>query len=150
MKGRLKTPKAAQNFILAGNATITLRSKKTGVRFTYKINRSQKEGDDRHFVKVLSGPDNNADYVFMGTIFESDRYRHDKQERNIRRDAPSAKAFAFFYDQLSGLSFNEALEVWHEGRCCRCGRKLTVPSSVESGLGPECAGKVGFAAEEAF
>lgn len=33
------------------------------------------------------------------------------------------------------------LQVWHEGRCGRCGRKLTVPSSIETGLGPECAGK---------
>jgi hypothetical protein len=30
------------------------------------------------------------------------------------------------------------LEVWHEGRCGRCGRALTVPESVERGIGPEC------------
>lgn len=29
------------------------------------------------------------------------------------------------------------------GRCWRCGRMLTVPSSIESGIGPECATKVG-------
>ena len=32
-----------------------------------------------------------------------------------------------------------ALEVWHEGRCGRCGRKLTTPQSVETGFGPVCA-----------
>src|SRR5262249_13335004 len=26
----------------------------------------------------------------------------------------------------------------HEGRCGRCGRRLTVPESIESGYGPEC------------
>ena len=37
----------------------------------------------------------------------------------------------------------KTVEVWHEGICGRCGRKLTVPESVERGLGPECAGLVG-------
>jgi hypothetical protein len=27
----------------------------------------------------------------------------------------------------------------HEGKCGRCGRLLTVPSSIESGIGPECS-----------
>ena len=27
-----------------------------------------------------------------------------------------------------------------KGKCGRCGRKLTVPSSIESGLGPHCKG----------
>ena len=31
------------------------------------------------------------------------------------------------------------LEVWHEGRCGRCNRALTVPESIASGIGPECA-----------
>ena len=26
-------------------------------------------------------------------------------------------------------------------RCCRCGRKLTVPASIHNGMGPECASK---------
>lgn len=28
------------------------------------------------------------------------------------------------------------------GSCCRCGRRLDVPESVEAGIGPVCAGKV--------
>ena len=30
-------------------------------------------------------------------------------------------------------------EMLHEGRCGRCARRLTVPASVASGIGPECA-----------
>jgi hypothetical protein len=30
------------------------------------------------------------------------------------------------------------MELWHEGRCGKCGRALTVPESIESGLGPVC------------
>ena len=35
----------------------------------------------------------------------------------------------------------EHLEIFHEGRCCACGRKLTTPESILSGIGPECAKK---------
>lgn len=34
------------------------------------------------------------------------------------------------------------IEVWHEGRCGACGRRLTVPESIANGLGPVCAGHV--------
>jgi hypothetical protein len=30
-------------------------------------------------------------------------------------------------------------EVWHEGKCGKCGRALTVPSSILTGIGPECS-----------
>jgi hypothetical protein len=40
----------------------------------------------------------------------------------------------------------KGLKVHHEGRCCRCGRKLTVPESIETGLGPECASRLEAAA----
>lgn len=29
------------------------------------------------------------------------------------------------------------------GRCRRCGRALSDPASLEAGVGPECAGKLG-------
>src|SRR5271157_2617898 len=32
----------------------------------------------------------------------------------------------------------------HEGRCCRCGRELTVPASIHAGMGPDCAEKYGW------
>jgi hypothetical protein len=35
------------------------------------------------------------------------------------------------------------LEIWHEGRCGRCGRKLTVPESIHNGYGPECIHLIG-------
>lgn len=41
-----------------------------------------------------------------------------------------------------GKALPEGYEIYHMGRCCRCGKALTVPSSIESGLGPVCQGKV--------
>ena len=52
--------------------------------------------------------------------------------------APSAVAFGWVWERRQRL---DALpcEVWHEGRCGKCGRVLTVPESLILGLGPECA-----------
>jgi hypothetical protein len=149
--GRLATEKAL-GFILAGNATFTLVSSKTGKRFTFKVQEAdgpdylQKKAlgaDSVHFVKVLNGPDNEADYGFLGTIFAGRLYRHGRKSR-IAESAPSATAFTWTFAHLLAGDL-AGVEIYHEGRCGRCGRKLTVPESVTSGYGPECAGKLGVA-----
>ena len=126
-------------FLLGGRAVLTLVSRRTGVRFTFRV-VAAKEGDARHFVSVLTGPENTRDYSFLGTIFEGRRYAHGRKSE-IGQDAPSAKAFAWFAERvLAGRSVDGA-EVWHEGRCGRCARPLTDPESIASGLGPICGGR---------
>jgi hypothetical protein len=127
----------ARAFALGGNAVFTVVSRKTGTRFTFKVR--QPDASAPHFVSVLNGPDNDGDYAYLGTIFADGTYRHGKKSY-IGADAPSARAFAWFWSVL-GTEREAMAEVWHEGRCCRCGRRLTVPSSIEAGIGPECAGK---------
>ena len=42
------------------------------------------------------------------------------------------KAFSWAWSHLVGEVLpNEQLEIWHEGRCARCNRKLTVPEDLE-------------------
>jgi len=130
------TPEQAQTFILAGKATVTLVSVSTGVRFTFKV--TQPRDDAPHFVKVLTGSDNTSDYGFLGTVFDRETYRHGRRSR-IGQDAPSARAWAWFWGRLTGGQDLSALEIWHEGKCGRCGRKLTVPESIATGIGPVCA-----------
>lgn len=140
---KLEGPAIAR-FVLAGDARFTIVSPKTGSRFTFRVQRSKDEGDDRCFVKVLTGPDNGGDYAYLGTIFAAavsvGSYVHGSRSR-ISREAPSAQAFAWFWRKLAFGA--PACEVWHLGRCGRCGRDLTVPESIASGLGPECAKRGG-------
>ena len=59
---------APLQFILAGNALFTVENTATGNRFTFKV---RKPDDDKpHFVSVLTGPDNEHDYAFLGTVFD--------------------------------------------------------------------------------
>jgi len=132
-------------FMLGGNARVTFRSKKTGDRFTYRIAVCDGK-PDLFFVAVLTGPDNTSSFQYLGTIrrgFAGDRYAHGVKSR-IGADAPSARGFAWVWAQLQGGGIPSAVEIWHEGRCGRCARPLTVPESIRTGFGSECAGKLGF------
>jgi hypothetical protein len=130
----------AAAFILAGNARFTVVSNQTGKRFTFHV-RQPKAGDP-HFVRVLTGPDNESSYTFVGTYFSDGTYRHGARS-TISADAPSAKAAAWLMNMLRNPARLAAqATIYHSGRCGRCGRTLTVPSSILSGIGPECAGKL--------
>lgn len=130
---------ATPEWVRAGNAVFTVVSNATGTRFTFRVR--QPKPDAPHFVGVLTGPDNESSYTFLGTLFADGTYRHGRKS-SIGADAPSAKAATWFFNNLGNAAAMAKCKVYHEGRCCRCGRKLTVPSSVESGIGPECAGRM--------
>jgi hypothetical protein len=142
MAGQL-APEYRKNYILGGNATVTLVSKRTGDRFTYRVRRAppragQSEDQLPYFVSVLTGPDNQRDYQFIGTIFPDETYRYSYKSQ-LSNEAPSVKAWDWTWHNLN----TDRVEVWHEGRCSMCGRALTDPASIERGLGPRCAEKVG-------
>lgn len=133
-------------FMLAGNATFTLRNNLTGNHFTYRIKKGKQSrissGEPPHFVQLLSGPDNTSDYQFMGTIFDSETYRQGKKSR-IGSNAPSNMAFSWLWDAMTKCkTIPEHIDVMHAGKCGRCARKLTDPVSIETGFGPHCRGEI--------
>lgn len=132
-------------FALAGNATFTVRSVKTGTRFTYKVSKcADAESPDLYFVSLLTGEDNENDFQYLGVI-RFGIFSRTKKSR-IGEDAPSARGFAYVWPFIvkDRVDPKHSFEVFHEGRCGRCGRKLTVPESIESGFGPECSTLVGI------
>lgn len=142
MRGQLYSMEQIKNFTLAGNATITVRSNATGTRFTYKIQSPRERQKDRPqiwFVRLMNGSDNENSFKYLGNIRANGSFDHGRNSR-IKSTAPSARAFNWFWNmiQTNRNDLFDKAAVWHEGRCGRCGRKLTVPESVESGFGPEC------------
>lgn len=145
--GRLATTAEIRRFVLAGNATITVRSLATGQRFTYRVREpAERRGNRIWFVSLLYGPDNEASYVYIGQIRDTGLYDHGRRAR-IGVESPAARAFIWLWNVVQAGREDALLkaEVWHEGKCGRCGRKLTVPESIKSGFGPECIGLVGGA-----
>jgi hypothetical protein len=136
-----------KQFVLAGNATFTVQNTNTGTRYTFKVCKAKDQDPAAnnartlHFVKLLTGSDNENDYIYIGTIFNGQEFRRTRTSK-VTEDAPGFKAFAGVWGCLSGKGLPEAIKFYHEGKCCRCGRTLTVPESIEAGIGPECAGKI--------
>ena len=60
-------------------------------------------------------------------------------------DSLQEKIFVWTWNRLhsSNPVLPTSIEVWHEGLCSHCARKLTVPASIQLGLGPDCAEKFG-------
>lgn len=140
--GRFTDAAAARTFVMAGNATITLVSARTQARYTFKVQKPEDGDGSFLFVSLLTGPDNWTNYKYFGYLRRG-VYFHGKAKAKVAQGSPGEKAFAWAWTQIARGSIPDALEVWHEGKCGRCGRKLTVPSSVASGFGPECINHVG-------
>lgn len=135
-------PKDAMRFIYAGNALFTIVSRKTGTRFTFKVSaaRGERDKSKMRFVKVLNGPDNTSSYLYLGYVKTSQLGVMIAGNKG-RPDADSYKAFTWIIKQLAAGKMPETVEFLHAGKCGCCGRTLTVPKSIKSGLGPICAGK---------
>jgi hypothetical protein len=153
MRGRLTSWKDIFQFVFAGKARFTLVSVDSGRRFTYRVTKKKPPENDAeqrtfdrygqaYFVSLLRGPDNSSDYAYMGVI-DNGGFKTTTSSR-VSKDAESHVAFAWFLARMSkGGAPCTKLEFWTEGRCGRCGRGLTVPTSVNAGFGPECIGRLG-------
>ena len=137
-----------KTYTLAGNATLTLTSQKTGARYTFRIGQAKdRETGERQpmwFVGLLTGPDNYADYTYMGIISGAQHMFRLTAKSRYAADSVPVKAFEFFWNRVVEEQMPPQMEIRHEGSCGRCGRKLTVPESIDRGIGPECAGKMGL------
>ena len=135
-----------KEFVTAGNAVFTIENILTGGRFTFKVRRPRARRGERpskaRFVSVLTGPNNSSyhDYTYIGCIYNNGRFKLTAASK-LRKSAKSVRSFEWFWKKIDVLPSN--VRVYHEGRCGRCGRRLTVPNSVMSGFGPECINLIG-------
>lgn len=158
LRGRLMREEDLLRFFAAGKAVLTVLGKFSGRRFTFKFSRPKEEQGKKRpiWAHLLSGPDNESSYEFSGTFWEIDgqgrggtlpgqlyTYNHSAKSR-LRHDAESVKALQWMARNMGSATHKlmRQAEFWHEGRCGRCARRLTVPSSVAAGFGPECAGRL--------
>lgn len=140
LTGSFATAADAKKFTLAGNATLTFKSKETEDHLTFRVRLEKTK--KFHYVDVMTGPSNTDDFQYLGIIGRDGRYHHGTKSR-IGSDTVSHRAFEWTWRWLTERDrIPDRLEIWHEGCCGRCGRKLTHPESVASGFGPECITKV--------
>lgn len=131
---QLTKPEMIRAFIHGGKSIFTIVSKKTGRHMTYRV-RANKDGD-RFWVSSRSG-DGEEKWSFFGVInLDAGRFFVARKSK-LSKDALEVKAFDWFYK----LRDYDQIEFYHEGMCCKCGRQLTDPVSIELGMGPKCRGE---------
>jgi len=149
-----------KEFVLAGKAIFTLEiphewaaERDSHAHYTYKVVLKQgndgldgkPKREDVYFVNLLSGPDNGSDYSYLGVLNVPSGNVVITRASKISNECMSYRLLNRLLANLWGGTEQKILDagfdVHHEGRCGRCGRRLTVPESVKSGLGPECAGR---------
>jgi hypothetical protein len=129
--------------LLAGKATLTLRNPKRGTHIRVRMNnKKDRSGQPSscYFLKVSLLGDGDAGYKYAGAYF-SDTHRF-KAAMELEEDASLAAVVSLILRAIDTPQILSSAEIMHEGKCCRCGRKLTHPESIETGLGPECGGRV--------
>lgn len=126
----------ARAFITAGRAVFTLQGREA--RYTFKVTRSPVSR--ALFVSILTGPDNTADYTYIGLLDErTGRVILTAKSRYTHESTP-VKALRWALPIVwRGDTLPAPARLRHVGRCGRCGRALTVPKSIDAGIGPECA-----------
>ena len=151
MRGQLTTIEQMLDFMLAGNATLTLQSQ-SGKHYTYKVKRAENRKDGaanaplRWFVSLLSGPDNTADFTYIG-LLEQEQGQNKMlcfrltRASKLSLSTPPVAGFGWFVGRIVAedtVRLTEQVAVFHEGRCGKCNRKLTDPVSIQLGIGPIC------------
>lgn len=124
-----------REYIYGGKGIVTLLSP-TGVHHTYMFARPRNQDvfpDDVVFVYAV----HDKQKLFYVGMIESGRFRI---TRNSRFDwhTDIVKGANYIVRMANDPSMNTPMILYHEGMCACCGRQLTNPKSIESGIGPKC------------
>jgi hypothetical protein len=140
---KLTEPAQALQFLLAGKAVVTLKSTKTGNHLTFKVKATKDAGANgpSHFVAIRTGGAGEKNFAYLGFLKGGRQYVHGRKSKIDQSDT-RVRAFRFVHTRLLWNEMPPNCEIWHEGTCGRCGRALTDPTSIASGVGPECATKI--------
>jgi hypothetical protein len=134
-----------KTFILAGKAIFTIANGKPAplaADYTYRVShKAGRDGrGDIYFVGLLTGSDNESDYTYVG-VLDTDRGAIRLTAKSVyTADSKPVVAFNWAVGRIfAGRDIPAPATALHAGRCGKCARLLTVPESIELGLGPECS-----------
>lgn len=134
---KLKNPQLLREYLLAGNVTFTIYSKKLDKRYTYKIEKSNLEFYT-HKVYVLYGEDNTSSYQYVAVLNGNQKDLCLAGATNPRC-VQALQMLGIFLRVINGIyKWPETCEFYPSVKCARCGRALTTPESVQKCIGRKC------------
>ena len=136
-----------KNFFMGGNATFTVDNGR-GTHYTFKIQQPKKDnprftGRAPHFAKLLTGPDNENSYSYLGMVCPMTGSVKLTKASKMNEDSVPVQVLRWALKHaLTDKMLPVGYKIHHVGKCGCCGRALTVPESIERGIGPECWSKL--------
>ena len=141
-----------RDFVTAGKAIFTVEVPATFTEthpeckphytFKVRVKPATLQYPATYFVSMLNGPDNYANYGYVGILepatgelrltAKSPYAAETYQVRILRRVLQ--RVWAGEQNHITEAGWN----LHHEGKCGKCGRRLTTPESCTRGIGPEC------------
>ena len=124
-------------------ATYTLTNDKAGTHLTFRIRRPK--GFKTMLVDVMTGSCNESDYEYIGSM---NRGLYIKAKEKVSPTAAKKlNGLRWYMIQASRAvngngSLPNGVSLHHDGKCTCCGRKLTNPESLSTGIGPICGGRL--------
>ena len=137
-RSEMKDPQLISKYILGGSGMLTLESP-TGKHHTYFFKKPREINtfpEDTVFVYAL----HEKTKLFYVGMIERGRFRLTHCSRFLN-DTEIVRG-ARFIEKMSHKKFDTPMKLYHEGMCCRCGRKLTNPDSIKEGIGKRCKHKM--------
>jgi len=130
-------------FLKSGKATFTIKDTKNDKAWTYRA-RKMKDKEDGFFIHLKI----DGKFSYIGMLWINTKNGIDQLKVVYGKEKSAVLISDSGYQTISAviycisnkytLSFNE---FWHDGNCGRCGRTLTNPDSLATGIGPECIKK---------
>ena len=136
-----KHPISAENLVhLINNegkklngAPFTIRSKKTGKDYTFKVSQVFYQNNNYLHLKVET---QYLVFKYLGW-YKDGKVIYKKTEVNT----PASQAISWFMKMLLANKLDvldSNVDIFHLGKCLKCGKTLTDANSIEVGFGPVC------------
>lgn len=136
----------------SGKARFTLVDTKKGRRWSFQVTKLKPrrewfyaQPNPPYAVGVLTGSDNTRHYTYLGMLQQPQSSEAVKLTGKSKMPADAVPvraanwALKLMMNELDGVITKSGFEVKWANTCARCGKVLTVPSSIDNRLGPECA-----------
>lgn len=118
-------PKLLVQTMFGGNALLTFESKKTKDHRVFHIAKKKFSKEQNYYVRkqsILIATFKGMQLVFPNTQLTKDQ-----------------EILQWIWKYITDPDYiSRQLNIYHNGKCCVCGRKLTDPESIKIGIGPTC------------
>ena len=135
---------AFRSFIFQGRALFTLENKEKGTHITFKIKSlKRKRGTPEDLtvfdIEAKALNDGYGGMVYIGRLDRKTRTL--KRSFKVNDSHPGVQTINWLirnWNRLEKFESDGKLAMYHLGICCKCGMPLTVPESIQNGIGPQC------------